>query len=71
MYIYVVLPLGILSAPCHFSKILVLILSYLHSLGIVVLTYIDDGFNVVPSLDERFKNVCMILHTFRIFGSSS
>ena len=65
---YIVLPFGISSAPRKFSKLLVPIISYLHSCGIIVLTYIDDGFTASDSFTGCYDNIITILKTFSYFG---
>ena len=68
VFMYVVLPFGISSAPRKFTKLLKPILSFLRRQGIIVLTYIDDGFTVAPSFDECYRNICYVMRTFTHFG---
>ena len=64
VYMYVVLPFGISSAPRKFTKLLKPILSFLRRQGIIILTYIDDGFTCAPTFEQCFANICYIMHTF-------
>ena len=68
VYMYVVLPFGISSAPRKFTKVLKPILAFIHRQGIIILTYIDDGFTCAPTFDECFQNICFIMKTFSYFG---
>ena len=67
-YMYIVLPFGISSAPCKFTKVLKPILAFIRRQGIVVLTYIDDGFTCAPTFQQCFDNICYIMKTFSFFG---
>ena len=49
IFMYIVLPFGISSAPRKFTKLLKPILAFLRRQGIIVLTYIDDGFTCAPT----------------------
>ena len=68
VYMYVVLPFGISSAPRKFTKLLKPILSFLRRQAIVILTYIDDGFTCAPTFHQCFQNICYIMQTFTYFG---
>ena len=68
IYMYVVLPFGIGSALRKFTKVLKPILSFLCRQGIIVLTYIDDGFTVALTYQECYDNICHIMRTFSTFG---
>ena len=68
VYMWIVLPFGISSAPRKFTKLLVPVISYLHSIGIIVLTYIDDGFTCSQTFQQCYDNVIIILKTFCYFG---
>ena len=65
---YLVLPFGISSAPRKFTKVLVPILSLIHKMGIVCITYIDDGYTCSPTFDLCFTNICTIMRIFSSFG---
>ena len=67
-YMYVVLPFGISSAPRKFTKVLKPILALLRHQGIIVLTYIDDGFTAAQTYQECFNNICKIMSTFSFYG---
>ena len=67
-FMYVVLPFGISSAPRKFTNLLKPILSFLRRQGIIVLTYIDDGFTVMLTFEACYWNICYILQTFFYFG---
>ena len=68
IYMYVVLPFGIGSAPHKFTKVLKPILSFLWCQGIIVLTYIDDGFTTVLTYEQCYNNICHIILTSSAFG---
>ena len=65
---YVVLPFGIGSTPRKLTKVLKPILSFLLRQGIIVLTYIDDGFTVALTYQQCYENICDIMCTFSAFG---
>ena len=68
LFMYVVLPFGIASAPRQFTKLLKPILAFIRTKGIIILTYIDDGFTVANTFNECFQNICFIMRTFTSFG---
>ena len=68
LYMYVVLPFGIASAPRQFTKVLKPILAFIRQQGIIVLTYIDDGFTCALTFHQCFQNIIFILQTFSRFG---
>lgn len=41
-YQFKALPFSLASTPCIFTKVMVAVVSYLHTLGITVFPYIDD-----------------------------
>ena len=68
VYMYVVLPFAILSAPHKFTKLLKPILSFIRKQGIIVFTYIDDGFTSAPTYQACYDNIIYIMKTFTYFG---
>ena len=65
---YIVLPFGISSAPHKFTKLLKPILAHLCSRGIVIITYLDDGWTIAKFFDLCFQNIFAIMsffHTYR------
>ena len=68
LYMYVVLPFRIASAPRQFTKVLKPILAFIRCQGIIVLTYIDDGFTTAITYSQCLENVCYIMRTFSRFG---
>ena len=60
-YMFVVLLFGISSAPRKFTKLLKPILALLRRQGIIILTYIDNGFTAAPTYELCFCNICMIM----------
>ena len=68
IFMYVVLPFGIASAPRQFTKLLKPILAFIRHQGIIVLTYIDDGFTTAATYFQCFQNIIFIMKTFSKFG---
>ena len=64
IFMYVVLPFGIASAPRQFTKLLKPILAFIRHQGIIVLTYIDDGFTTAATYFQCFQNIIFIMKTF-------
>ena len=54
IYMYMVLPFGISSAPRKFTKVLKPILSYLCSAAVTIPTYLDDGWITAPDYQSCF-----------------
>ena len=68
IYMYIVLPFGISSAPRKFTKLLKPILSFLRKQGIVILMYIDDGWTMALTYDLCFSQISYVMKSFTSFG---
>ena len=52
VYKYVVMAFGLTSAPHKFTKLLKVVLSWLHKLRHLVVMYLDDSLQTAPSFDS-------------------
>ncbi|CAJ0919880.1 unnamed protein product [Ranitomeya imitator] len=68
---FTALPFGLASAPRVFTKVMSTVVSILHSLGIVVLPYLDDLLIKGPTFQSCKENVDITLDTLSRLGCVS
>ena len=69
MYMYVVFyPSESVPRPENSLNFLSQFWLFLRKQGIIVLTYIDDGFTVAPTFQACFDNIVKIMRTFSFYG---
>ena len=68
IYMYVVLPFGLSSAPRKFTKLLKPILAFLRHQGIIICMYIDDGWVKGDSYSDCFQAIKTAMSLFSKLG---
>ena len=70
LYIYIVLPFGLTSAPRIFTKVSKALVSHLHRNGHIVIFYLDDGWQCSSTFEECERACHATLRLLTCAGSS-
>ena len=68
VYMYVVMPFGISSAPRKFTKLLKPLLAALREQAIIIIMYLDDGWVIGATFDICLSNISTAMSLFTSVG---